>query len=541
MSGTTEQSSGTDNYDSAAEAARVNYPDVVIGERRINRGSAQVQVTGPIETETTHAVRAAWNAGLFPTTLPGDAPVIQLGWPTHGPYVLAPHGTYFDTYLGVAQKILDENHPRFRQMLTDLDAAGAMLRREIVTDDYVAADADGRIKTPVDLARLWTDAAGSRWPIDGGYRCFFGSSGAEAIEAGLKICFQHAYKRFIAAHGAETFAQVCAELGIGRATYFDADPSLTEHPVYTDYPFHVVGCQGAFHGRTLGALSLTWSKRAHRLSYPHPAQFHHVPYNDAGDPVRDLIDPRGIDEILATPGELAQVVREQGRIPKDLFAGFVAEPFQGEGGYVPGDPGFFGRVRAVCDETGALLVVDEVQSIARTGTLFMTEHLGVRPDVMCTAKSMVIGVTIAPAHLADELHMGWHSNTWGAGRVFDTNFAYATLDTVLNHKDPAFGGLGYLENEVVKGEQMARGFDVLAANYPSILAGHRGLGVMRALLVRRRDEVEKLAWQKGLKLLGCGWNAEVAPIRILMLADTLASEVDELLRVLDEVFAELAG
>jgi len=534
-----DSSSSADDYDLTRENARVMYPDVIVQGRRLNRGTASVRLTGPIETEETAAVRKAWHGALLPTTLPDDAPVLHMDWPTHGPFVLAPHGTYIDAYLAVAQKLLDEHHPNFKKMLRTLEDADVMLRREIVTDDYVTVSSESGVKTPRDLAGLWTDAVDKRWPCEHGHDVFFSSSGAEAVEATLKICYEVAYKRFLEKHGAKTFAQVQAELGLSPVAYFEGDPGLAEHPVYEDYPFQIVGCEGAFHGRTLGALSLTWSKRAHRLSYPKAWNVHHVPYNAEGDVVRDLIDWRPIAEILAKPGELKRVLLEQRRIPKDLFAGFIGEPFQGEGGYLPGDPAYWGRVRAVCDETGGLLCVDEVQTIARTGTLFMTEQLGVDPDVICTAKSMVLGITITRAEYAKYFHEGWHSNTWGAGRVFDTNFAYTTLDTILHHRDPVFDGLSYLENTQVKGEQLSRGLLRLAEKHPHVIVGERGCGLMRAMLVRNRDAVIHKGWEHGIKLLGCGWGGDVAPIRLLMLADTLSREVDELLAVLDKVFASI--
>jgi 4-aminobutyrate aminotransferase-like enzyme len=534
-----ETSSSVDGYDPRKENSRVMLPDVLVHGRRLNRGTATVKVREPVDPPEDQAARKAWHESVWPTTLPDDAPVVHLDWPTHGPFVLAPHGVYFDAYLGVAQKLLDERHPRFKRMLNDLEDEGVLLRREIVTDDYVAVDPESQLRTPRDLARLWATAVGKRWPQPEGYEAFFSSSGAESVEAALKICYETAYKRFLEKHGIETFRRVQEELGIATVPYFDRDPALAEHPVYEDYPFMIVACEGAFHGRTLGALSLTWSKRAHRLAYPRAWNVLHVPYNAEEDVLREIVDWRSLEEILTRPGELRRVVREQGRAPKDLLAGFVAEPFQGEGGYVPGNPGFFARARAVCDEADALLVVDEVQSIGRTGRLFMTEHLGVRPDVITAAKSMVIGVTVARADLARYCHLGWHSNTWGAGRTLDTNFAWTTLDTLLHHKDPIFDGLGYLENEQVKGRLLAEGLDHLASRHPRFVAGHRGYGLMRALLVRERPRVIQTAWKQGLKLLGCGLGGEVASIRLILLADTLAREVDELVGVLDRTFRVL--
>lgn len=528
-----------DNYDPAEEQRRVVLPDVVVSGRRLNRGTATVRITAPVDTPEAAAARKRYEERLLPSTLDADGPVIDLGWPTHGPFVLAPHGTYYDTYLGVAMKLLDQHHPRFTAMVQALTDADLLLRREIATDDYLTRPADAPVKTPADLAALWDKALGERWGVPGGWKAFFSSSGTEAIEAGLKLCYEVAYKGFVKRHGAEVLRRVQAELGVREVPYFAADPSLKDHPVFEDYPFQVVACEGAFHGRTLGSLSLTHSKRAHKLGYPRAWNVHHVPYNASGDPLRALLDLRPIQDILAVPGELRRVLHEQRRIPKDLFAGFVAEPFQGEGGYVPGDPSFFQKARQVCDETGALMVLDEVQSVGRTGRLFMAERLGIRPDVLCTAKSMVIGVTLARAELAAACHVGWHSNTWGSGRLFDTNFAWTTLDTLLTHRDPAFGGLTYLENEEVKGRLLRAGLARLAEKHPRTLVGCRGHGLMNALLVRRRSEVVKTGWRLGVKLLGCGWAGEVAPIRILGLADTLAREVDELLAVLDRVFTEL--
>lgn len=516
-----------------AEARRAGWPDVVIGGERLNRTTATVTIAAPVETPEAEAARRATNERIFTTTLAKDSPVVEMGWPVHGPFVKAPFGTYFDGYLGVAQKVLDEQHPRFLAMVETVRTAGVLLRREIATDDFLTSRHGSGVKTPTDLASLWNGVLQERWPLPEGWRAFFSSSGTEAVEAALKLCHEVAYKRFVEKHGMETFRKVQEALGNRVVPFFDRDPSLKDHPVFEDYPFQMVACETSFHGRTLGSLAMTRSKRAHQLGFPKSRGVHHVPFNAKGDPVRALIDFRGIAELLALPGELARVVHEQRRIPKDLFAGFLAEPFQGEGGYVPGDPAFFEAVRRVCDETGGLLVCDEVQSVARTGRLFMTEHLGVRPDVLATAKSMVIGVTLAGAHLGKLLHGGWHSNTWGAGRILDTNFAFTVLDTLLHHRDPAFGGASYLENETQKGERLAAALDGIAKRHPGVVVGHRGLGVMRGIVVRRREALVHAAWLRGLKLLGCGYAGETAVIRVLFLADTLAREIDEFARVFE--------
>ena len=532
---------GAPPYDHAGEASRVAWPDVVVGARRLNRKTAVVASAGPVETPGTAGAREAVKARLFTTTLAVDSPVVELGWPTHGPFVLGPSGVYFDGYLGVAQKLLDEHHPRFTKMVADLTAADVLLRREIATDDFLVAREGSPVKTPTDLATLWNATMQARWARPDGWRAFFSSSGTEAVEAALKLAYEVAYKRFLAAFGHDTFAAVQTELGHRVVPYFDRDPSLRDHPVYDDYPFQVVACESSFHGRTLGSLQLTRSKRAHQLGYPKARNVHHVPYNAPGDPVRALVDWRGIREILAIPGELARVVRGARRIPKDLLAAFVAEPFQGEGGYVAGKPAFFEAARRVCDESGALLCVDEVQSVARTGRLFATEHLGVRPDIVSTAKGMVIGVTLAGADLETHLHGGWHSNTWGAGRVLDVNYAWTVLDTLLHHREPAFAGMSYLENETEKGRRLEAALDRLATKHPTLVVSHRGLGLMRGVVVRRREAIVHEAWLRGLKLLGCGYAGESSVIRVLFLADTLSREIDEFERVLDGVLTAVSA
>src|SRR5205085_11353069 len=105
----------------------------------------------------------------------------------------------------------------------------------------------------VSLAALWNATMQERWPREDGWRAFFSSSGTEAIEAALKLAYETAYKRFVAKFGPATFAKVQAELGIPVVHYFDKDPALQDHPVYATYPFQVVACEGAFHGRTLGS------------------------------------------------------------------------------------------------------------------------------------------------------------------------------------------------------------------------------------------------------------------------------------------------
>lgn len=190
---------------------------------------------------------------------------------------------------------------------------------------------------------------------------------------------------------------------------------------------------------------------------------------------------------------------------------------------------------------GGIFVADEVQCFGRTGTLFFSEQLGVVPDAIALAKGMVVGMTLIRAEHARHFHGGWHSNTWGGGKIFDTQWAHAVLDTLLNHRDPVLGGLTYARNCAVKGRRLAAGLERLRERHPALVTGFDQRGLMAGVSVRRRAEIIATGWKRGLKLLGCGPSGEVSRLRILFLADTLAREVDEALRVLDEVLAEVGA
>lgn len=198
-------------------------------------------------------------------------------------------------------------------------------------------------------------------PMSGPARVFIGNSGAEAVEAGIKLARYH-----------------------------------TRRP-------NVAGFIGGFHGRTYGALSLTASKAKYHAHFgPLLPGFYHVPYGS-----------EGIDELES------RVFKRL--MPADEFAAIVVEPIQGEGGYVVPDDAFLPRLRELCDRHGILLIADEVQSGAgRTGRMWAIEHWGVEPDILLTAKGiasgMPIGAMIARAELMD-WGPGAHGSTYGGNPV----------------------------------------------------------------------------------------------------------------------------
>ena len=219
----------------------------------------------------------------------------------------------------------------------------------------------------------------------------------------------------------------------------------------------------------------------------------------------------------------------------------LVEPFQGEGGYVPATPEFMRDCQSTCHSNRALFMVDEVQTFARTGTPFFTSQLGVTPDAIGLAKGLFMGAMVARADLSEHLHPGWHSNTWGGGKVFDNQIAYAVLDTLLHHREPVFEGRSLMDNQALKGRLIEAGLAEVSRRHPDLMPDFVVRGGMARISVRRRKEVWDAAWARGLKLLPCGRAGDVAPIRLLFLADVLAKEIYEALDLLDATLGDLEG
>ena len=228
----------------------------------------------------------------------------------------------------------------------------------------------------------------------------------------------------------------------------------------------VVACNSSFHGRTMGALSVTGnpSKREPFAPLPGPVTF--VNYGDV-DALRN-----------AVTGDTSAV---------------IVEPTLGEGGIVPPPPGYLAAVRAICDDTGALMIVDEVQSgIGRTGHWFATQAEGVRPDVLTLAKGLGGGLPIGAClgiGAAGELFApGEHGSTFG-GNPVSCVAALAVLDTIEAD--------GLLDHVKRVGEHLAHGIEALG--HP-LVAGVRGSGLWRGVALREpvAPAVEAAAREHGL-------------------------------------------
>lgn len=225
-----------------------------------------------------------------------------------------------------------------------------------------------------------------------GMLSFFCNSGAEAIECSLKLVRRYA--------------------GRFRAVG----------------PARVVACNGGFHGRTFGALAATGQPPKQEPFAPMLPGFTHVPYGDL-DAMTAAMSP-----------EVAAV---------------MLEPIQGEAGVIVPPAGYLAGVRALCDEWGALLIVDEVQTgIGRTGGWFAFESAGIAPDILCLAKGLAsglpIGVCLATPKVASVLQRGDHGSTFGGGPV-PAAAALATLDVIEKES--------LLERALVAGQRLIAGLE----------------------------------------------------------------------------------
>ena len=300
---------------------------------------------------------------------------------------------------------------------------------------------------------------------------------------------------------------------------------------------HLIAFQGAFHGRTLGALSLSSSKPVHKQGFgPLLPGVTHAPYANC---FHCRLDERRQSCGLACLRYLVEKVLGQEVDPAEVAA-IVVEPVQGEGGYVVPAPGFLAGLRRLCDRIDALLVVDEIQSGAgRTGRMFAVEHEGVRPDIVCLAKGIAsglpLGAMIAPAEV-----MSWpagaHASTFG-GNPLSCAAALATLDLLEE---------SLLTNAARMGERLGEGLRRLAERHRAQVGDARGRGLMwaidfvgedgRAPNGALRSAVVETCFQQGLLVLGAGTSA----LRLCPPLTVRASEVDLALEILEEAIAAAA-
>ena len=304
-------------------------------------------------------------------------------------------------------------------------------------------------------------------PMQDDTRVYFGNSGTEAVEAAIKL----------------------AMYNTGRSQF--------------------IGFLGAFHGRTLGSLSFTASKAVQRANYLSGVKVYHIPYPNPYRPV--LVGQTAEDAGHAVIDYLEHQLFRNMLSPTDV-AGILVEPIQGEGGYVIPTPGFFPRLREVCDRYGILLMVDEIQSGAgRTGQWWAIEHEETEPDIVCFAKGVTSGLPIGGI-IARESLMTWgrgsHGSTFG-GNPVAAAAALATLEVIENE--------GLLAQAAETGEYITDALAEMQSRHPS-LGDVRGRGLMIGMefvqdrntkerAISLRDDIIQTAFEMGLLLIPCGTNS----------------------------------
>jgi 4-aminobutyrate aminotransferase len=292
-----------------------------------------------------------------------------------------------------------------------------------------------------------------------------------------------------------------------------------------------IGFLGAFHGRTMGAVTFTASKPVyHRDFYPLMSGVVHAPFPDPYRPI-----------LISNPGEdygetVVRYMEEQilGHVvPAEEIAGVLVEPIQGEGGYLVPPPGFFPALRDLCDRHKILLIVDEVQSgMGRTGKWWAVEHFGIEPDIVCSAKGLASGMPMG-VMFAKEHIMRWpkssHGNTFG-GNPMSAVAALATIDLIEN---------GYMQNAAEVGDYAQDCLKQIMERHPTI-GEVRGLGLMIGVEFvksretkeadeKLRDVIVDTAFKYGLLLLGCGKST----IRFAPPLSVTREEIDEGLAIFE--------
>ena len=326
-------------------------------------------------------------------------------------------------------------------------------------------------------------------PMPGPHRFYYGNSGAEAVECALKLARYHT----------------------GRQ--------------------NIIAFLGAFHGRTMGALSLTASKPQQKRRFaPLVPGVTHVRYPYA---YRGCAEGEEEEFALGCARYIEERLFKTMLPPEEVAAIFV-EPIQGEGGYVVAPTIFMQELRRICDRHGILLVADEVQSGAgRTGKWWAIQHTEVEPDIVCMAKGiasgMPLGICMTRAEIMD-WKPGSHASTFG-GNPVAIAAALATMD-VLEREGIA--------NAAKVGEGTLKQLRGWLKTHPNV-GDIRGRGLMigieivkdqktREAAPQLRDRIVDLAFERGLLILGCGETSlRLAPPLVVK-----QGEVDAALEILEE-------
>lgn len=295
------------------------------------------------------------------------------------------------------------------------------------------------------------------------------------------------------------------------------DGAMKLAKTYTKRPA-ILAFMGAFHGRTIGSVSVTGSNSKYRKQIePLMGSVYFAPF-----PARSFC-PAGFDEEQRSEYCLEQIDSLfKYVVAPEMLAAIIVEPIQGEGGYVVAPKSFLQGVRELCDKHGILLIFDEVQcGFGRTGRMFASETLGVIPDIMTLGKAIAggfpMGAIISTPEIMSEWHPGMHGTTFGGNPV-----AAAAAMAVLDEYEES----NILESCRSTGAYLKERLYALKQMYP-IISDVRGLGMMLAVEFSHRDgspgsdifaSLRQFCQDNGLLVLGCGVNSDglrfAAPLNI---------------------------
>lgn len=311
-------------------------------------------------------------------------------------------------------------------------------------------------------------------------RVFFCNSGAEANEGAIKLARKYAH------------------------TVLDIDKPV------------ILTAKASFHGRTLATITATGQPKYQKNFNPLVPGFYYVPYNDL----------RALENAIADLDEGDQRV-----------AAIMLEPLQGEGGVRPGELDYFLRLRKICNDTGILLIMDEVQvGMGRSGNYWGYENLGIEPDIFTSAKGLAGGIPIGAMlckKFCDVFQPGEHASTFG-GNPLACAAALSVAQTLEQEN--------ILQNVQQRGEQLRARLRAIAAKYPNLIAEVRGWGLINGMELNADIEltsvdVVKAAMERGLLLVPAGPKV----VRFVPPLIVSAEEVDQATQVLEQAIATLAS
>jgi 4-aminobutyrate aminotransferase and related aminotransferases len=412
--------------------------------------------------------------------------VWDLSGPATGPFCTDVDGNVLMDFTShVAAAPLGYNNPKLMDRLREFDLVDPL---KIAGQDFyvssggspAAADLPG----PAGLMDRLVDLT-SEYDMD---QVFLSNSGAEAVENALKIAYDH-----------------------------------------SDGGQYGITFDGAFHGRTLGTLSLNRSKAVHKRDFPELPSIHSVPFCTDPDCTPESC---GCGFFTEDGSQLRRLVDgDRGVLDPDEIAFIILEPVQGEGGYrIPSDA-FGDEIATLADEYDITLIADEIQSgLSRTGKRWGSDHYSFEPDVIAAAKALRVGATISTEEIFPA-QTSRLSSTWGAGDILGALQGALTIDIIEAENLRA--------NATTRGEQFRERLIEIAADYDAV-TDVRGLGLMLAVefdTKSDRDRVQEAALQRGLLTLGCGHSV----LRFLPPLDVTEREIDLASDLVSDVLTDVFG